>query len=238
MTEAVGGCELHCGDAMRLLREMPDVSVDAVITDPPFAEKTHAGARTTRPGVGLTTVPLIGFGSIDDDTFLGLCSEFVRVARRWCVLTCDWRHSAAAFRSGLPVVRCGVWVKPDAAPQFSGDRPGTGWESVLMLHRPGRKRWNGGGHHAVWTHGLARDNVHPTQKPTGLVRQWLKQFTDPGDLVFDPFAGSFTTGVACVQTGRRFVGIEKESKYVEIGVRRIKEVECVGSLFDPEVVAP
>lgn len=136
---------LYEGDCREVMQSLADGSVDHVITDPPYAEKTHAGARTTRPGKELTTVPIVTFDSIDDAAFLSLANECVRVAKRWVLMTCDWRHSAAAFCGGLPVVRCGVWVKPDAAPQFTGDRPGTGWEAVLILHRQGRKRWNGGG---------------------------------------------------------------------------------------------
>lgn len=201
-------CHLYLGDCRDVLASMADGSVDCVITDPPYAEKTHAGARGARPGETLTTVPIITFESIDDEAFLALCTECVRVARRWVLLTCDWRHSAAAERSGLPVIRCGVWVKPDSAPQFTGDRPGTGWEAVLILHRKGRKRWNGGGHHAVWTHPVERNNVHPTQKPYRLVREWVRLFTDPGETILDPYMGSGTTGMAAMREGRGFVGIE------------------------------
>ena len=220
-----------CGDALDVLRALPDGCVDAVVTDPPYGEKTHAGARTTRPGVGLTTVPIVTFDSVGDEFFLDLCEQAVRVSRRWVLMTCDWRHAAVAENSdrGVPVVRVGVWVKPDAAPQFTGDRPGTGWEAVLLLHRGGRKRWNGGGHHAVWTCGVERGNVHPTQKPLRLVREWVRLFSDPGDLILDPFAGSGTTGVAAVAEGRRAVLVEREPKYAEICRRRVAEAMGMGA---------
>ena len=218
------------GDCLPVMRTLPDGAVDHVITDPPYAEKTHAGARGARPGVGLTTVPIVTFDSIGDEAFLGLCRESVRVARRWVLMTCDWRHAAVAENSdcGVSVVRVGVWVKPDAAPQFTGDRPGTGWEAILMLHRKGRKRWNGGGHHAVWTCGVQRENQHPTQKPTKLVREWVRLFTDPGDLILDPFAGSGTTGVAAIAEGRRAILIEKDPAHAATCRRRVAEAMGVG----------
>ncbi len=222
------------GDALAMMRALPDGCVDHVITDPPYAEKTHAGARTTRPGVGLTTVPIVTFDSIGDAMFLDLCRECVRVARRWVIMTCDWRHAAAAECDGrVPVIRTGVFLKPDAAPQFTGDRPGTGWEAVLMLHREGRKRWNGGGHHAVWTFNVERNNVHPTQKPLALVRKWLHQFTDPGELVLDPYAGSGTTAVACCHEGRRCILVERDPTYVEVCRKRVADALAEGpqSLF-------
>ncbi len=222
-------CRLILGDCLDVLRTMEPGSVDAVVTDPPYGAKTHAGARTTRPGVRLTTAKLVHVDSLSDDAFLAMAEECVRVARRWVVMTVDWRHAAAAERSRLPVIRTGVWVKPNAAPQFSGDRPGTGWEAVLILHRPGRKRWNGGGHHAVWTHKIERGTGHPTQKPLGLVKEWLRLFTDDGETVLDPYMGSGTTGVACAQTGRRFVGVEIDPIYFAIAERRIAEARAAAA---------
>ena len=64
--------------------------------------------------------------------------------------------------------------------------------------------------------------LHPTQKPVGLMVWVLNNYTERGDLVADPFMGSGTTGVACVQTGRRFIGIEIEPKYFDIAVGRIE----------------
>jgi site-specific DNA-methyltransferase (adenine-specific) len=218
------------GDSVALLPTLPERAVDHVITDPPYAEKTHAGARSTRPGVRLTTVKLVEFASVDDEWFLALCDALVRVSRRWVVMTCDWRHSAAAFRRGAAVVRCGVWVKPDAAPQFTGDRPGTGWEAVLILHRKGRKRWNGGGHHAVWRHRVERGE-HPCMKPLPLLREWVTQFTDPGDVVLDPFCGSGQTGVAALSLGRRFVGVEIDPAYAALARRRLAEASNQAGLF-------
>ncbi len=64
---------------------------------------------------------------------------------------------------------------------------------------------------------------HPTQKPVALMEYMVKTYSDAGDTVLDPFMGSGTTGVACVKTGRKFIGIEKEPKYFEIAKRRITE---------------
>jgi len=217
---------LHLGDCRDLLRTMPDASVDTVITDPPYGEITRAGARTRKKGVQ----KLVHFNSLTTADFLHVCKELVRVSRRWVVLFCDWRHAIAAEQAGLPVVRLGVWIKIDAAPQFTGDRPGVGWEAVLILHRPGRKRWNGGGCPAVWQSQCARGN-HPTEKPVPLLREWIRLFTDPGEVVFDPFAGSGSTGVAALSIGRRFVGCEIDPNYHAIALQRLAKVACEGGLF-------
>jgi len=62
---------------------------------------------------------------------------------------------------------------------------------------------------------------HPTQKPVTLLERMIKASSNPGDLVLDPFAGTFTTGFVAKELGRQFVGIEIEEAYVKIGLRRL-----------------
>jgi site-specific DNA-methyltransferase (adenine-specific) len=64
---------------------------------------------------------------------------------------------------------------------------------------------------------------HPTQKPVALVSRCLRASTNEGDLVMDPFLGSGTTGVAAMQLGRKFIGIEADHKYAEIAKRRMQD---------------
>ena len=66
---------------------------------------------------------------------------------------------------------------------------------------------------------------HPTQKPLALMTWIVENYTNPTDTILDPFMGSGTTGVACVQTGRNFIGIEKDRGYYEIAEKRIKEAQ-------------
>lgn len=78
---------------------------------------------------------------------------------------------------------------------------------------------------------------HPTTKPLALMRRIVEDFTDPDDLICDPFAGSGTTGVACIRLGRRFIGWEKDPAYFEIACRRLRGDEAKPrkeqpSLFD------
>lgn len=68
------------------------------------------------------------------------------------------------------------------------------------------------------------NRVHPTQKPVELLENWIKTYTNEGDLVLDFTAGSFSTGVACMNTSRRFIGIELDEKYFGIGIDRMKNI--------------
>lgn len=67
--------------------------------------------------------------------------------------------------------------------------------------------------------------VHPTQKPVELMEEIIKIHSAPGNLVLDPFSGSGSTGVACVNTGRRFIGIELDKRYFDIARERIEQAE-------------
>ena len=78
--------------------------------------------------------------------------------------------------------------------------------------------------------------VHPTQKPVALMEYLIKTYTNEGETVLDFTAGSFTTGVACVNTNRKFIGIEMDKGYFDIGVGRIKErIKCLDLKIEPEI---
>lgn len=231
------------GDCLAVLPTLPAGAVDAVVTDPPYSEATHSGARSGAWDTSITMPLRSAFSPIsisDLRRALALCAP-----RRWCVATVDWHHVHALEScppAGLRFVRFGVWVKPNGMPQMTGDRPSMGWEAVALLHGPDRMRWARGGGHAVWRCLTARSGVfaagnHPTEKPIELGAMFTLDFTDPDDLIVDPFAGSGTTGVAALRTGRRFIGIEIAPEYAAVARKRCAEAFAQPRLFD-DVPAP
>jgi DNA modification methylase len=74
---------------------------------------------------------------------------------------------------------------------------------------------------ALWRHPSGKSKIHPTQKPTALMEQLILASSNEGETVLDFTAGSFTTGVACKNLNRKFIGIEMDDKYFEIGKNRI-----------------
>ena len=215
------GVEIWLGDCREV---MPTLGkVDHVLSDPPYGEKdTHAkhlSGVTLKDGTPARRA--LGFAGISRGELVELSRSWTQKALRWVIFTCEWKDAHAIDEAGM-LVRLGIWRKPDGAPQFTGDRPGTGWEAVAICHRSGRKRWNGGGRHAVWTIPKGNGDGHPTQKPVALIRAWLDDFTDVGETILDPFMGSGTTGVACIQLGRRFIGVEIDPRYFDIARRRLE----------------
>ena len=216
---------LYLGDCRELLATMPDRSVDAVITDPPYAERTHTQAKTNKGrGHG---VKAVRFDSLTDAELADVLTECGRVTRRWAIATLDYRHAFHVDQQpppGLRALRIGVWVKPNPMPQISADRPGQGWEAIAFMHRADVKpAWHGGGRAGVWTHPVAQLEGHPTAKPLPMVGDWVRLFTDHGDTVLDPFAGSGTTLRAAVDNGRKAIGCEIDERYCELIAKRLSQ---------------
>lgn len=212
---------LHHGDCREVIADMADQSVAAVITDPPYTERTHKKARTPeRDGVE-------AFAPIDDGALAAILAECGRVSSGWVVATLDYRHAVGfdlAPPPGLKVQRLGVWVKTNPTPQLSGDRPAQGWESIAYMHRSDRRSaWSGGGAHGNHVSPIPPPEGHPTAKPLPLVAKWVRWFTNPGEIIFDPFAGSGTTLRAAVNEGRRAIGVELEERYCEVIAKRLSQ---------------
>jgi len=216
-------------DCSEVLPMLPPKSVDHVITDPPYEAEAHTlqrrarrangvhdgGTYNDRAGMVAVLEPL-SFPPITSAERDAAGAAYGALARRWVIVFCQieaavkWQD--ALVSGGLSRRRIGVWVKPDGQPQLSGDRPGMGFESIVFAHTPGRSRWNGGGRSSVFTCNkfIPGDgpNVHPTQKPLPMLMELVELFTDPDDLVLDPFMGSGSLGIACVRLGRRYIGMD------------------------------
>ena len=78
-------------------------------------------------------------------------------------------------------------------------------------------------HHSVWNYETVKKPQHPTQKPVDLIENIILHSSNEGDVVLDPFMGSGTTPVACIRTGRHYIGIDTDAGYCEIAERRIAE---------------
>jgi DNA modification methylase len=234
---------LHLGDCLDPvtgLASLADRSVDHVITDPPYDEHTHSCDRrghtgyaegASSRGATFSRTRDLGFSALTADQMTALGAQFGRVTRRWVHVFCalemiaDWRR--ALERGGLQYIRTCVWHKIGSTPQFTGDRPATAVEAIVVAHPKGRKKWNAGGKHGIYAHpivlnrGGVETRVHTTQKPVELMRDLVADFTNADETICDPFAGSGTTGLACRILGRRFIGWELNADYHAIATRRI-----------------
>lgn len=221
---------LYNADWRDLLYEFADNQFAAVITDPPYTDRTHGQAKTNKGnGHGVKAIDFAPFTDAELREFLERCAE---LSSGWVIASLDYAHAFAFDQEpprGLRSLRVGVWVKPNPMPQISADRPGQGWEAISFLHRADVKpSWNGGGRAGVWTHPVVQNTGHPTAKPLPMVSDWVRLFTAEGDLILDPFAGSGTTLRAAKDEGRKAIGIEINEAYCELAAQRLTQDNLFG----------
>ncbi len=243
--EVIGRAVLVQADCRDILPVLP--KVDHIIGDPPYEAIMHASKSgikgLVRPDGTHHWKPL-DFDPIDEirADVVGLCSA---ICNGWFIAFCTsegvgrWADEINA--SPMKYKRACVWIKPDSTPQMNGQGPAQGAEHfVCAWAGSGFARWNAGGKRGVYTHcvnGPERHGAHPTEKPRRLMAEIIGDFTNEGQTIHDPFMGSGTTGVAAVQMGRDFIGIEREGRYFDIACKRIDDAQRQADLFLPGAAA-
>jgi len=209
--------QIYQMDCIDGIKRIPDNSVNLIVTDPPyFLGMTHNGQKGT-----LTDL------AICRPFFETLFKEFNRVLTSdgKVYFFTDWRGYAFYYpllSEIIPVKNLLVWDKVSGAGNnyafhhelviFGAKSPvNMGGSNVIRL-----KGFSGG---AKRTNG---EKVHPTQKPVEIIEKFILDASKEGDTVLDCFMGSGTTAVACMRTGRNYIGFEIQDKYIEISQERIK----------------
>ncbi|MET4197256.1 site-specific DNA-methyltransferase (adenine-specific) [Bradyrhizobium sp. LA8.1] len=230
---------LYRADCLSVISTLGPVS--HVICDPPYEKHMHEAKRGRGRALrtdGHTDPTALDFASVEGlrEAATGMLTD---LCNGWFIAFCTpegvapWRDAIEA--AGARYKRACIWVKPDSAPQFNGQGPAMGAECfVTAWCGKGFSSWNGGGGRNVFTHltnHADRHGEHPTEKPISLMCEIIEKFTNPGDLVLDPFMGSGSTGVAAVRLGRRFIGIEVAPRYFGIAVNRISDAISRPDMF-------
>lgn len=235
--------QLFLGDALELIQKIPDQSVDLIVTDPPYESlRRWEGVGTTaRMGLGKRGSKAHDeekfFMTIPNSCFPFLLKEFYRVLKpnTHCYLMCDaftlpyiyWANGFSAenpksktiFQNIKPL----VWDKV---------YPGMGYhyraryEFIVLLDKGKPKLNDLSISDILAVPRLAGKNKKvPTQKPTDLMEILIRQSSCEGATVLDPFAGSGSTGVAALRTGRRFLGFELDAEHFEIANNALKAMQ-------------
>lgn len=233
--EIIGDCTLYLGDCLEILPTLGVVS--HLISDPPYEDELHAAIGRIRRNDGREMITDLGFAGVNADR-ASIASHSVAASAGWVILF-TLAEGVRAWRDALQEAKAKwdttcFWVKPDASPRFNGQGPARGAECfVTCWAGKGHRKWNAGGKRGVYTHcvNVGRQGEHPTEKPVSLMAEIIRDFTAPGDVVCDPFMGSGTTGVACAQHGRGFVGIEQNPTWFDLACRRIEEAYRQPRLF-------
>ncbi|MBQ1764317.1 MAG: site-specific DNA-methyltransferase [Aquincola sp.] len=239
----IGNATLYRGDCLDAMRDEALPLVHHVITDPPYEAEAHTKGRRVggkqENGQRSVEMAALDFAAMTPELRAEVSRLAASVCRGWLITFCQaeavatWREAHEA--AGAKYKRAKVWIKPDGAPQFTGDQPGMGYESIVASWcGKGRSVWRGGGRHGVFTHPQRDSNApkeHMTQKPVALMSELVGLFANPAETILDPFMGSGTTGVAAVMAGRKFIGIERDERYFAVARRRIEEAQKQVNLF-------
>jgi DNA modification methylase len=211
-----GNIKLFCGDCLEILPTLEAGSVDAVVTDPPYGIKRDGSRRSSGSHGGRKSYDFKGWDK--ERPSKQIFDLMFSVSQEQCI----W--GANYFAEYLPPrMRWLVWDKGQSICGSDCELAYTSQNKALR-----RKVLNRA--------AIARDGaVHPTQKPVAIM-EWCIGFFEDANTILDPFMGSGTTGVACVKTGRKFIGIELDRGYFDIAVKRIEKAIAERDAAQKELV--
>jgi site-specific DNA-methyltransferase (adenine-specific) len=207
--------KLYQGDCLEIMPQLPAGSVDMILCDLPYAEvnRTSNGLRNLDKGAA----DLLTF------SLAKALTESLRVCKGSLYLFCGIEQVSEIRRTlriaGLST-RLGIWEKTNPSP-MNGQRVWLSGIECCIFGKKANATFNEHCKNSVWRFPTARSKLHPTMKPLRLMEYLIKASSKEGDTILDFCMGSGTTGVACKNLGRRFIGIEQDEGYFKVACERI-----------------
>lgn len=227
---------LYCDDYKNVLKQLPDNSVDLIITDPPYKTTKRGISKNTNTG-GLVRSELGKQGKIfkhNNVPIKEFVPELYRVLKEGshCYIMTNHVNLQEMLNtcteSGFHFIKCLIWDKGN---KIMGQCYMSQFEYILFLRKGKHKKINNCGTSDILSipNKKAKDengkNLHDTEKPVELARILIENSSNEGDLVLDPFVGIGFVPIACKLTNRRFIGTEIDKKYFDITVNRLNNIK-------------
>jgi len=220
------------GNSYELIKDIPDNSIDLIVTDPPYCVGTTSNGKK---GKWLDNNIIMPF-------FDSLFKEFNRVLKdnTACYINTDWRTYPFLYpiiQKYLDVKNLIVWdyewIKAGSHYRFS-------YELIIYCTKGDCKRKFSASERDVWRikpiNFTSKNKLHNAQKPIELVSKMINNSSVTNDIVLDCFSGSGTTCVAAKKLGRQFIGIEIDTEYYKIGIDRLNSIADNGQIsFDTDI---
>jgi len=227
MKKTIMDIKLLHGDCLELMKDIPDKSVDLILTDPPY-RTTSRGSSGGTGGMLKEEINKKGMvfqhNTIQFSEWLPKLYSIIKEQGHLYVMVNNKNLSkmlVGVEKAGFKIFKTLIWAKnsPITNMYYMDSH-----EYIIFCRKGKAKRINNCGTKSVLNVDNPRNKVHPTEKPVELMEILINNSTLEGQTVFDPFMGSGSTGVACMNTNRNFIGIELDDKYFDIAKRRISEV--------------
>lgn len=226
--------QLYQGDSLELIKDIPDESIDLVVTDCPY-HIVEGGCTNDAVKIGRYTESnnnkeMTKKGKLfehNDIEFAEWLPDIYRVLKpnSHCYIMINPRNmkelQQEAEKAGFTFQNLIVWDKGNCTPNRYYLNS---YELILMLRKGKAKNINNmGTKNILRVPNITRKKLHPTEKPVELIEILISNSSQCNDVVLDPFMGSGSTGVAAINTNRNFIGIELDENYFKIAEKRIKE---------------
>lgn len=209
-------------DCLIGMQEIPDNSIDMILTDPPYGIKYQSNSRTRSEKFDML---------MNDDTDIRLLAykEYYRILKEdsVAVVFASWKNFAEDYielQKYFDIKNVIIWWKHGGGLGDLKHTLSTDYEIAIVCHK-GKCRIRGKRVGSVWECNKVNPNkmVHATQKPLELIKNLIEKYSDESALVFDSFMGSGTTAIACLETNRQFIGFELDKNYYDIANKRIDD---------------
>lgn len=207
---------LHNGDCLEVMKNIKDKSIDFILTDIPYAV-------VSRESNGLRNLDKdkADILSFDLDKFLDQC---LRVCKGSICIFCGKEQFSDLYKffaAQKGTVRPIVWQKSNPSPMNGQHIYLSGVEFAVWFKPKGHKTFNAHCKNTVFKYPNGNSKIHPTSKNLNLFEELISDNTNENDIVLDPCMGGGTTGVACRNLNRDFIGIELDETYFDIAKQRI-----------------
>lgn len=235
---------LHRGDCFKVLKEIPDKSVDLILSDPPYNLANYSTGNMKFSWRSEINNDLAEWDQPDMDPSM-LVDDIKRILKPTgnAFLFCSYNLIGdyhKAFDSEFDTFQFMVWHKTNPIPNIRKSSFLNSCELIVCFWNKGHT-WNFinqkemhnfiespicGGNERI------KNPKHPTQKPVSILKKIIEIASNKGDVVLDMFSGLFSTGIAALETERSFIGIEMDKAYFDAGVRRIKDAVANTLFYD------
>ena len=220
--------KLYCDDCLNIMKQIENESIDLIVTDPPYLIKYKTNRRKNKDHDFCSEI----LNDDNEQLIIDYIKECYRILKNntamYMFCNCDKVDffKQELENAGFKIKNMIIWVKNNWTAGDLKAQFGKQYEIIFLVNK-GRKCFNGKRITDIWMFDKisGKKQLHQNQKPVDLLKQCILKHSDENDIIFDGFMGSGSTGVACIETNRKFIGVELDKKYFEIAKERIDNLK-------------